>query len=110
MPAKYELKKSKNDKVYFNLIAPNGEIVLSSQMYATKSSAQKGIRSVQMHCGEKNCYQSKTAKSGKAHFVLKSKNHRVIGTSQTYKSSASMTSGIKSVMKNGKARRIEDLC
>lgn len=107
MPARFELKKSKNNKIYFNLIAPNGEIVLSSQMYGTKSSARKGIRSVQLHCGQKGCYESKT---GKAHFVLKSKNHRVIGTSQTYKSTASMNSGIESVMKNGKARRIDDLC
>ena len=43
----FELLKSKNHKFYFNILAANGEIVGTSQMYTAKRSAQKGIASVQ---------------------------------------------------------------
>ena len=110
MPGKFELKKAKNDKVFFNLLAPNGEVILTSQMYASKATAKKGIRSVQNNCGAEKCYVHKKGKSGKAHFVLRSTNNRVIGSSQTYNSPASLKNGIKSVSKNGKVTTIADLC
>ncbi len=43
---RYERKTSKNDKAYFNLKARNGEIIGSSQMYASEASRDKGIASV----------------------------------------------------------------
>ena len=110
MPAKYELKQAKNKKVYFNLLAPNGEIILTSQTYAGKAGAKKGIRSVQTHCGLNNCYVVKKGKSGKEHFVLRSTNNRVIGNSQLYKSKASLKSGMASVKKSGKCKTIIDAC
>ena len=46
MAGKYELKKSTNDKFYFNLKAGNGQVILTGQMYESKSGAQGGIESV----------------------------------------------------------------
>ncbi|MDN6088778.1 MAG: YegP family protein, partial [Enterobacterales bacterium] len=43
----YEIKKAKNGQFHFNLKASNGEIILSSEMYASKASADNGIASVQ---------------------------------------------------------------
>ena len=43
---KYDLKKSKDDKFYFNLTAGNGQIILSSERYSSKSGATNGIESV----------------------------------------------------------------
>ncbi len=43
----YEIKKAKNGQYHFNLKASNGEIILSSEMYASKASAENGIASVQ---------------------------------------------------------------
>lgn len=43
---KFELKEGKDGKTYFNLTATNGEIILSSQGYASKSGAINGIESV----------------------------------------------------------------
>ena len=40
------MAKSKNDKFFFNLLAGNGQIILSSEMYETKASALNGIESV----------------------------------------------------------------
>ena len=47
MAGKFELKKSKNDKFHFNLLASNGQIIMQSEMYESKASAQNGIASVQ---------------------------------------------------------------
>ena len=46
MAGKFELKKSKNGKFFFNLLASNGQIILSSEMYEAKASAVNGIESV----------------------------------------------------------------
>lgn len=42
----FELKKSESGKFHFNLKAGNGQIVATSQMYASKESALNGIDSV----------------------------------------------------------------
>jgi hypothetical protein len=42
----YARMDSKNDKFYFNLKAPNHQIIGTSQMYKTAQSRDKGIESV----------------------------------------------------------------
>ena len=42
----FERKVAKNGKHHFNLLSSNKKIVGSSQMYASKSSMEAGIRSV----------------------------------------------------------------
>ena len=46
MAGKFELKKSKNDKFHFSLLAGNGQVILSSEMYEARASAVNGIESV----------------------------------------------------------------
>ncbi len=46
MPAKFEINKDKAGKYRFNLIAPNGEIIASSEAYASKDACKNGIQSV----------------------------------------------------------------
>lgn len=43
---KFEIKKSSNEKFYFNLYASNGEIIATSEMYNSKQSCKGGIESV----------------------------------------------------------------
>ncbi len=105
MAAQFELKTSRNGKHFFNLLAANGEIILTSQMYASKSGARKGIVSVRTNAGDADAYERRQGTGGKSHFVIKAGNHRVIGTSQTYHSKAAMEKGIKSAMKNGKVKK-----
>lgn len=49
---KYERKEAKNGKLHFNLKAGNGQIVGSSQMYASKETMEKGIASVKTNAVE----------------------------------------------------------
>jgi len=44
--SKYEIKEAKNGKPYFNLMAGNGQVIGSSQMYASLATLKKGIASV----------------------------------------------------------------
>ena len=110
MPAKFQLKKAKNGKVYFNLLATNGEVILTSQMYASKPNAKKGIASVQTNAATPGQFEDKTNKSGQHFFVLKAKNQQIIGTSESYSSAAAMKKGIKSVSTNAPKAGVEDLC
>jgi uncharacterized protein len=43
---RFETRTAKNGKSYFVLLAKNGEVVGQSQMYAHRSSAYTGIKSV----------------------------------------------------------------
>lgn len=43
---RYEMKEAANGKWHFNLKASNGQVILSSQMYASADGAKNGIESV----------------------------------------------------------------
>jgi len=109
MPGCYELKLAKNGEFYFNLLAANGQNILKSEMYSSKSAAMNGIASVQKNCGDDAQYECKTSGNGKPFFVLKAKNHQVVGQSQMYESESGCKNGIASVKSNGVTSDIRDL-
>ncbi len=108
MPGHFELKAAKGGQFFFNLVATNGQTILSSQMYKSKKTAKAGIASVQANCKDDTCYETKQSTNGKAFFVLKAKNHQVIGKSQMYESDAACKGGIKSVKSNGASPKVKD--
>ena len=98
MPGKFEIYQSeKNEKYYFRLKAGNGEIVLTSQGYASKSSAMNGVESVKTNCNDDSSYEKSTSSSGKFHFSLKARNGQIIGSSQMYKTEKGRNNGIAAV-------------
>ncbi|MFM2398121.1 MAG: hypothetical protein RL341_278, partial [Pseudomonadota bacterium] len=46
MAGKFELKKTSNGEFMFNLLASNGQVILTSETYKAKASANNGIESV----------------------------------------------------------------
>lgn len=106
MAGKFELNESSNGKFYFNLKAGNGQIILSSEMYESKSSAENGIASVQKNAGDDGRYERKTSAKGQPFFVLKAGNGEVIGRSETYSSDAALENGIESVKTNAPGAEI----
>ena len=104
----FELKKS-GDKFHFVLKAGNGQVILTSQMYASKASAMNGIESVKKNCGDEKCWETKTAKNGKFHFNLKSTNGQIVGSSQMYKDESGMKNGIASVQKNAPRADVKEV-
>jgi uncharacterized protein YegP (UPF0339 family) len=101
MAGKFELNTSSNGKFFFNLKASNGQTILSSEMYESKSAAENGIESVKKNAPDDARYDRRTASNGDPYFVLKASNGQEIGRSEMYKSTAAMENGIESVKKNG---------
>ena len=108
MAGKFELKKSKNDKFYFSLLAGNGQTILSSEMYEAKASAVNGIESVKKNAGDAARYEKAVAKNGSPYFNLKAANGQVIGSSEMYESEASRDNGIASVKANAPDASVVD--
>ncbi|MHC8380890.1 YegP family protein [Pseudomonas sp. LB3P14] len=104
----YELSKSTDGQFRFVLKAGNAEIILTSERYATRSAAEKGIASVQANSPVDARYAKEVAKDGKPYFNLKAANHQVIGNSQRYSSEAARAAGIESVKANGPSTNIKD--
>lgn len=109
MSGKYEIFQGKNQQYYFRLKAANGEVILSSEGYVSKSGCSNGIASVQKHSSDDSNYKRLTAKSGAPYFTLQAANHQVIGQSEMYSSQAACEKGIESVKKNGPTDSITEI-
>ncbi len=109
MSAHYELKTAANDQFMFNLKAANGEIILTSETYKSKDAALNGIDSVKKNSPHDEQFERKKSTSSQPFFLLKAKNHEVIGRSEAYSSGGAMEKGIESVKKNGPVATINDI-
>ncbi|HVX40076.1 MAG TPA: YegP family protein [Gemmatimonadaceae bacterium] len=104
-----ELKPGQKGKFFFNLKAGNGEIIFTSQMYATKPDALAGIASLKTHAHDDSRFERKVAKNDSPYFVLKAVNGETIGRSETYASPSSMEHGLESVKRNAATAETRDL-
>ena len=101
--------------IKFDLKAGNGEVIATSEVYASEASCLKGIASVQKNAPvaavedqtaegyavEKHPkFEMYTDKAGEFRFRLKATNGQVIAVSEGYKAMASCLNGIESVKKN----------
>lgn len=105
---KFVINMDKGNKFRFNLKAENGEIILSSQGYVSKSSCENGIESVRKHSRDDTMFERNKAPHGSPYFNLKASNGQVIGTSERYSSTSAMETGIVSVKTNAPKSPIED--
>ena len=84
----------------FNLKSANDQVILTSQIYETKQSAEDGIGSVRQNALLDERYQERVDSNGHPYFLLVAGNQQVIGRSQMYSSRSAMRKGIASVKKN----------
>jgi uncharacterized protein YegP (UPF0339 family) len=107
--------KQTNTGYKFDLFATNGQVIASSQVYASEASCLAGIESVIKNAQIANIedqtvepvltavnpkFELYLDKGGEYRFRLKARNGEIIVTSEGYKSKASATNGIASVQKN----------
>ncbi len=109
MAGKYELKSTSDGQFMFNLQAGNAQVILTSERYTTKASAENGIESVRTNAPLDERYDRLTAKDGSPYFVLKAANHEVIGKSEMYSSKSKMENGIASVKTNAPTTAVAEL-
>lgn len=105
---KFVITKRTNGDFQFNLKAGNGQVILTSQGYAAKSSCENGIESVRTNSQDDNRFERKTSTNDKPYFNLKASNGQVIGNSEMYESLAAMENGITSVKNNAPEASIDD--
>ncbi len=100
MPGKFEVYTDKSGGFRFRLKASNGQIILSSQGYKSKSGCMNGVESVKKNAAFIDNFAKSETKGEKFAFNLLAANKQVIGTSQQYKTEASRDKGVNSVMNN----------
>ena len=108
MAGKFEIKKAKDGQFYFHLKASNGEIILASEMYKQKASAEHGIASVKKNATDDSKYERKDTKNGQYMFNLKAANHEIVGTSESYTTTTARDHGIESVKTNAPDAPVHD--
>ena len=111
---KFVIKETKTG-VKFDLKATNGQVIASSQVYASAVSCKKGIESVvknaaiaavedqtvEGYTAEKNPkFEIYADKAGEFRFRLKARNGQIIAVSEGYTTMAKCKNGIASVKKN----------
>ncbi len=105
---KFIIKKRRNGEFQFNLLATNGQIILSSEGYSSKAACLNGVESVKKNAQEDGRFERKEASDGRFYFVLKATNGQVIGQSQMYASKDSRDNGVESVKKNAPDAEVVD--
>ena len=109
--------------VSFNLLATNGQVVATSQVYKSLRTAKIGIASVAKNAPIAEVedqttetietkkmpkFEVYTDKAGKSRFRLKAKNGQIIAVSEAYESLKACLAGVASVKKNAEDAQIVD--
>ncbi len=102
------IEKTKDGQFRFNLTAKNGQVILSSESYKSKTGCKNGIASVKKNSPDDKRYERKEAKNGQPFFNLRARNSQVIGTSEMYSSTSGMENGIESVKTNAPIAEVDD--
>jgi uncharacterized protein len=107
----FDVKQASNGDWYFNLIAANGAVIGSSELYASKSNAERGGRSVRAlvrlaknatkAAPRRESFELFKGEDGKSYFRLRAANGEIMLGSQSYTATASARGGIASVLANG---------
>jgi uncharacterized protein YegP (UPF0339 family) len=106
---KFEITKRNNGEYQFNLKAGNGQVILTSEGYSSKSGCTNGIESVKTNAQVDARFELKSSANGKFYFNLKATNGQIVGTSQMYSDESSRNNGVESVKSNTANATVEDL-
>jgi len=116
----FKVLKASNGQYYFNLVAGNGQIVGTSELYSTKSNATKGVNAVkalivkQLRTEAAETGGAEFAvyegKDGDSYFHLRAANGEIVLASEGYVDEDGAMGGIETVRTNGRdAKQVEVL-
>lgn len=89
----FELWRS-TDGWRFHLQAVNGETLITSESYSSRTAAIQGVLAVLDNGGKTDRYELRTAINGDSYFNLLAGNRAVIGTSEMYETAAGARAGV----------------
>ena len=105
---KFVIKPGSGGQFYFSLKADNGQKILASEGYNSKSACTNGIDSVKNNSKDDTKYDRKESSNGKYYFNLKANNGQIIGTSEMYETSGGRDTGIEAVKSNAPGASVTD--
>ena len=120
---KFVIRETKTG-IKFDLKAGNGEVIATSEVYASEAACRNGVASVMKNAPvaavenqtvegyavEKHPkFEVYTDKAGEFRFRLKATNGQIIAVSEGYKAIASCMNGIESVKKNAVDAPVEKI-
>ena len=95
---KYQILSNRAGSCYFRLCARNGEIVLTSVGFQTKSDCLEALTQMRDE-GDFNFVETQDNKRKLFSFSVRANNHRELGRSENYTTKLGRGNGIMSVMK-----------
>jgi len=118
---KFQTKKTASGGFVFNLLAGNGQVVATSEVYNKLGSMLNGIASVQKNAPVAGVedqtvenpeklrnpkFEVYADKAGKTRFRLKAANGQVIAVGEAYETKKAALAGVASVKKNAPGAKI----
>jgi len=112
--ASYALRMTRSGTYYFNLVGKNGEIIATSEVYASKWNAQRAIRTVRglvelvrgprqvVEAPGRESFEVFTGEDGQEYFHLRAANGEIVLSSAGYDVRAGALAGIESVREAGR--------
>jgi uncharacterized protein YegP (UPF0339 family) len=108
MTARFELHKNDRGQFHFSLRNADGGVLLVSEGYASKASAENGIASVKKNCIVAERFEKRVADDGRLYFNLHAANHQVIGTSPMFKSAEQRDAAIAAIHADADKAAVDD--
>jgi len=105
---KFVIIRESSGGFQFYLKAANGETLLSSDTYLTKTSCENGIFSVKNNLRDASKLVRHIMEDGKAYFNIKAINERILGTSEIYENQLLMLAGLEAFKFYAPSAIIED--
>ncbi len=118
---KFQTKKTASGGFVFNLLAGNGQVVATSEVYNKLGSMLNGIASVQKNAPVAGVedqtvenpeklrnpkFEIYADKAGKFRFRLKATNGQIVAVGEAYETKKAALAGVASVKKNAPAAKI----
>lgn len=97
-PPHFDLWQDAAGAYYFHLRAGNGEVLVTSEAYTSRTSALGGLLSVLDNGGDATRYETYVAANAQRYFTLEAANHRVLATSETYSSAEAAAKGVNATV------------
>jgi len=107
MPGQFECYRVKAGEFRFRLVAGNGDIILSSDAYKSKTGCTKAIASVMANSSNPDNFVREPTPRGSHRFNLVSLNGRIIATSQEFESTSAYNNGIMNVARETRGASVK---
>ena len=107
--SKYQIFQGEDRQIRFRLKSRACETLLLSEGFRSKASAVRGIASAMQYTQNERSFSRRLSSNYKYYFVLKSKDGRILGTSELFETKQCRDNAIIAVKRAARSARVEDL-